>query len=90
MFRCNSCKEVANKMFKLVTEKKERQYYNVVILDEFGTKQIVHFQEENKEVLDNLKSEGKKVLADFTTKGWEIVNEIGLCQKCFVDQGGII
>ncbi len=86
MFICDKCKkmsEVGEKQTKVILEKRERTYYNVIILD-FITKEKKFLQYANKDykILTELKEKGFKVIKDYLSKGSEIKKEISVCTLC--------
>ena len=86
MFICYKCKkmsEVGEKQNKVITEKRDRTYYNVIVLD-LITKEKKFLQYANKDykILAELKEKGYKVIKDYLSKGNEIRKEISVCTKC--------
>jgi len=90
MFICEKCKkmsEVGEKQNKIVITKKDRIYYNIVILDLLTKqKKFLQFSEKNYKILEDLKLRSKlenfKVLKDYVSKGNEIKKEISVCTLC--------
>lgn len=87
MFRCQSCNENSNlKTEKIILSKKERLYWNIIVIDEFKNKKYLVYSEKKQEIIEQLKSEGKIVIGEYVTKGWEIGEEITVCKKCFKEK----
>lgn len=88
MFRCQLCNENSNlKTEKIILSKKERIYWNIIIIDEFKNKKFLQYDKQSPEIIEQLKSEGKIVVGEYVTKGWEIGEEITVCKECFKKQG---
>jgi len=90
MFICDKCGKSSlpyEKQNKIVVEKRDRIYYNVIILDIVNkTKKFLQFPEKNYKILEDLKLRSKeenyKILKDYCSKGSEIRKEISVCTKC--------
>jgi len=86
MFKCQKCGKNSlsyEKQNKVITEKRDRTYYNVIVLD-LITKEKKFLQYANKDykILAELKEKGYKVIKDYLSKGNEIRKEISVCTKC--------
>ena len=82
MFKCEKChknSKYGEKQHKLVVEKREKSYHYYVVkvrLQRGKTKQIYI------ETKPDERDRNKQLLKEFTTRGWEIVRELKLCETC--------
>lgn len=82
MFKCQNCKKSSNKQFRKVTKKRPKTYtYYLVKI--FGGASRVPILTTNEELA---KREGNKILKKKVTKGWEIAEELCLCEKCYKEE----
>jgi len=79
MFKCQSCHKSTKKQFRIVTKKRPKTYtyYLVKVSGGAGHKPILTTNDELA------KREGNKILKKKVTKGWEIAEQLVLCENCY-------
>jgi len=91
MFICDSCNKPSKRMNKKIIKKRERKYY-IVCYALYRQKgkyyKTFKVQKERQEFINWLETENKlgrtngKVINKNVSEGWEIEQELNICDKC--------
>lgn len=82
MFKCQKChnsSKYGEKQHKIVVEKKEKTYHYFVVKIRKGrgkTEQIT------TQIAPDKRNPNRTIVKEFTTKGYEIVKELKICERC--------
>jgi len=82
MFNCHRCKKTFKNQYRIVTGRRETKYHYYVIKLRKPYGKVEEIITEDKERVDNLDKDDK-YLRDYTSRGWEIVSEDIVCERCY-------
>ena len=86
MFKCQECNKTSQpgtRKIQVVTEKRLRDYYSIIITSKnVKEERFMQFERKDIAVLDNLKRQGWKVVHEVFSKGWETAKIKIVCEDC--------
>ena len=86
MYKCQICNEVSEsreRINKIIVNKRNKEYYIATFRHKRNIGRMIKYTPPTREELEKLKKQDWELISEKETKGWEIVQEIEVCRKCY-------
>jgi len=86
MYRCDSCgncSQPREAMNKVINGKRNVEYYTAILRHKRNYDRVAVYHKLNSEELEIFKRDNFEIASEKYSKGWEIISESKLCQKCY-------